>query len=145
MLVKQSLSFFPSHLQCLEKFPVIQHFKFGSLLSIQPTKPWRSCHAHNGTTKFPTVFPSSGILTCKYKSSKNQPHVVWHMHSHMYTHVVIKACRPSITLMRSILWMSFGFWVSLYFCHCIYIMDIVWISSFLRDWETFFRSVLIEV
>lgn len=31
-------SLFP---QCLEKFPVIQHFKFGSLLSIQPTKPWR--------------------------------------------------------------------------------------------------------
>ncbi|KAE8284765.1 Serine/threonine-protein phosphatase 2A activator [Larimichthys crocea] len=25
--------------ECLEKFPVIQHFKFGSLLSIQPTKP----------------------------------------------------------------------------------------------------------
>uniref|UniRef100_A0A671VDF4 Serine/threonine-protein phosphatase 2A activator n=1 Tax=Sparus aurata TaxID=8175 RepID=A0A671VDF4_SPAAU len=24
--------------ECLEKFPVIQHFKFGSLLSIQPTK-----------------------------------------------------------------------------------------------------------
>lgn len=23
-------------LQCLEKFPVIQHFKFGSLLPIQP-------------------------------------------------------------------------------------------------------------
>ncbi|TNM92387.1 serine/threonine-protein phosphatase 2A activator [Takifugu flavidus] len=26
--------------ECLEKFPVIQHFKFGSLLSIQPVKPW---------------------------------------------------------------------------------------------------------
>uniref|UniRef100_A0A8C5WM54 Serine/threonine-protein phosphatase 2A activator n=1 Tax=Leptobrachium leishanense TaxID=445787 RepID=A0A8C5WM54_9ANUR len=25
--------------ECLEKFPVIQHFKFGSLLSIQPVKP----------------------------------------------------------------------------------------------------------
>ncbi|XP_028318411.1 serine/threonine-protein phosphatase 2A activator [Gouania willdenowi] len=25
--------------ECLEKFPVIQHFKFGSLLSVQPTKP----------------------------------------------------------------------------------------------------------
>ncbi|XP_061554278.1 serine/threonine-protein phosphatase 2A activator isoform X2 [Phycodurus eques] len=25
--------------ECLEKFPVIQHFKFGSLLSIQPSKP----------------------------------------------------------------------------------------------------------
>uniref|UniRef100_A0A3B3QT01 Serine/threonine-protein phosphatase 2A activator n=1 Tax=Paramormyrops kingsleyae TaxID=1676925 RepID=A0A3B3QT01_9TELE len=25
--------------ECLEKFPVIQHFKFGSLLSIQPLKP----------------------------------------------------------------------------------------------------------
>ncbi|XP_041825151.1 serine/threonine-protein phosphatase 2A activator [Melanotaenia boesemani] len=25
--------------ECLEKFPVIQHFKFGSLLSIQPAKP----------------------------------------------------------------------------------------------------------
>uniref|UniRef100_A0A8C7UA21 Serine/threonine-protein phosphatase 2A activator n=1 Tax=Oncorhynchus mykiss TaxID=8022 RepID=A0A8C7UA21_ONCMY len=25
--------------ECLEKFPVIQHFKFGSLISIQPVKP----------------------------------------------------------------------------------------------------------
>uniref|UniRef100_A0A8C5CSM6 Serine/threonine-protein phosphatase 2A activator n=1 Tax=Gadus morhua TaxID=8049 RepID=A0A8C5CSM6_GADMO len=25
--------------ECLEKFPVIQHFKFGSLLSVQPVKP----------------------------------------------------------------------------------------------------------
>uniref|UniRef100_A0A8D3CE67 Serine/threonine-protein phosphatase 2A activator n=1 Tax=Scophthalmus maximus TaxID=52904 RepID=A0A8D3CE67_SCOMX len=25
--------------ECLEKFPVIQHFKFGSLLSIQPVTP----------------------------------------------------------------------------------------------------------
>lgn len=33
-------SFLLSCIQCLEKFPVIQHFKFGSLLSIQPVKPW---------------------------------------------------------------------------------------------------------
>lgn len=35
-------SFLLSFIQCLEKFPVIQHFKFGSLLSIQPVKPWHT-------------------------------------------------------------------------------------------------------
>lgn len=60
MLLKLSLSCPPpllSCFQCLEKFPVIQHFKFGSLLSIQPVKPWHSCCcAHNGKTKIPTRF-----------------------------------------------------------------------------------------
>lgn len=31
-----ALSCLPFLLQCLEKFPVIQHFKFGSLLPIHP-------------------------------------------------------------------------------------------------------------
>lgn len=78
--------------------------------------------------------------------AKIKPCVVWHTHSHMYMHVVMKACRPSITLMQSMLWMTFcDFGASLYFCHFIYI----WLGSFLRRGEIFlffcFRSVLIKV
>lgn len=83
--VSKTVSLFALPSQCLEKFPVIQHFKFGSLLSIQPTKHWRSCCAHNGKTKISTVSPSSGILLSKCTGSKNQPYVVWHSHSHMFT------------------------------------------------------------
>lgn len=47
-------SFLLSCIQCLEKFPVIQHFKFGSLLSIQPVKPWHSAaHAKEGPKSWP--------------------------------------------------------------------------------------------
>lgn len=53
---------FFSHFQCLEKFPVIQHFKFGSLLSIQPVKPWTfwpNITRMMEKTKIPTVGTNS--------------------------------------------------------------------------------------
>lgn len=56
--ITQHLFYFLACIQCLEKFPVIQHFKFGSLLSIQPVKPWHPA-AHVEERPKSWVFPFS--------------------------------------------------------------------------------------
>lgn len=88
-------SFLLSCIQCLEKFPVIQHFKFGSLLSIQPVKPWHpAAHGeerpkawqfflflcfllqiHTHTTGITTHFSHSCLHTVRKRKAKLIDHL----------------------------------------------------------------------
>lgn len=113
-----------------------------------PSSQW-SLDAHAARTM---ERPKSQQFSLPLESSRSntrvakiKPHVVRHMHSHMYTHVVMKACRPSITLMQSMLWITFVILEHLYiFCHfCIYIMCRVWMAPFWGT-ERFFLECLLK-
>lgn len=101
-----------------------------------PSSQW-SLDAHAARTM---ERPKSRQFSLPLESSRSntrvakiKPHVVRHMH----THVVMKACRPSITLMQSMLWITFVILEHLYiFCHfCIYIICRVSMAPF---WEILF-------